>query len=141
MHTYTEELLRYQSSITFSGFLNGLDGVVSGEERIVFMTTNHAENLDPALVRPGRVDLAALIDNAVPEQAKALFLHFYKDSTKDDGELEALGQEVESIMQSGMEEGLVASMAALQGLFIQSSAEEAVSGCSALLNEIKQSKA
>ncbi|KAF8921114.1 BCS1 N terminal-domain-containing protein [Mucidula mucida] len=44
----------YQSSVTFSGVLNALDGVTSGEERILFMTTNHIERLDPALIRPGR---------------------------------------------------------------------------------------
>ncbi len=43
--------------LTFSGFLNALDGVRSQEGQILFMTTNHIENLDPALLRPGRTDL------------------------------------------------------------------------------------
>lgn len=34
------------------------------EERLVFMTTNYLERLDPALIRPGRVDYAQLIDDA-----------------------------------------------------------------------------
>ncbi|KAI0220763.1 Complex III assembly protein translocase and chaperone, partial [Massospora cicadina] len=46
----------YQSMVTFSGLLNALDGVAAAEERINFMTTNHIERLDPALIRPGRVD-------------------------------------------------------------------------------------
>ncbi|KAI0048516.1 hypothetical protein FA95DRAFT_1605147 [Auriscalpium vulgare] len=60
-----------------SGFLNALDGVASGEKRIVFLTTNQLDELDPALIRPGRVDLAALIDDASHEQAKKLFTDFY----------------------------------------------------------------
>jgi chaperone BCS1 len=68
---------RYQSSGTFSGFLHALDGVASDEERIRFLTTNHIERLDPTLIRPGHVDLAALIDDADPEQAKTLFLNVY----------------------------------------------------------------
>ncbi len=40
----------YPTTVTFSGLLNMLDGVASTEERIVFMTTNHVERLDPALV-------------------------------------------------------------------------------------------
>ena len=41
--------------MTLSGLLNALDGVTSGESaRLLFMTTNHADRLDPALVRPGR---------------------------------------------------------------------------------------
>lgn len=42
--------------ITFSGLLNALDGILSQDGRILFMTTNHPERLDPALVRPGRID-------------------------------------------------------------------------------------
>ena len=39
------------SNVTFSGLLNTLDGVASSEERLIFMTTNHLERLDPALIR------------------------------------------------------------------------------------------
>ena len=44
------------NSLTFSGFLNAIDGVRSQEGRILIMTTNFKERLDPALLRPGRVD-------------------------------------------------------------------------------------
>ena len=44
--------------ISFSGLLNALDGVAAQEGRVVFMTTNHRELLDPALIRPGRIDVA-----------------------------------------------------------------------------------
>ena len=40
--------------VSFSGLLNALDGVAAGEERVVFMTTNFIDRLDPALIRPGR---------------------------------------------------------------------------------------
>lgn len=36
------------ANVTFSGLLNALDGVASSEERILFLTTNHVEVLDPA---------------------------------------------------------------------------------------------
>ena len=42
--------------LTLSGLLNAIDGVTSSEGRIVFMTTNYVDKLDPALIRPGRVD-------------------------------------------------------------------------------------
>lgn len=47
--------------VTFSGLLNCLDGVASTEARILFMTTNYLERLDPALIRPGRVDVKEYI--------------------------------------------------------------------------------
>ena len=41
----------------FPGLLNALDGVVASEGRLTFMTSNYPERLDPALIRPGRVDV------------------------------------------------------------------------------------
>jgi chaperone BCS1 len=41
---------------SLSGLLNALDGVTTLDDRIIFMTTNHPENIDPAVVRAGRVD-------------------------------------------------------------------------------------
>lgn len=43
--------------MTFSGLLNAIDGVASADERILFMTTNHVDRLDSALIRPGRIDV------------------------------------------------------------------------------------
>ena len=43
-----------QTSLTLSGILNAIDGVASEESQILFMTTNHKELLDPAIIRPGR---------------------------------------------------------------------------------------
>lgn len=46
-----------KSSISLSGLLNTIDGAASHEGRVLIMTTNHPKKLDPALIRPGRVDL------------------------------------------------------------------------------------
>lgn len=42
-----------------SGLLNFIDGLWSscGDERIIVFTTNHKSRLDPALLRPGRMDV------------------------------------------------------------------------------------
>lgn len=63
--------------LTFSGLLNALDGVGGKDGRIVFMTTNHREFLDPALIRPGRIDYEAEIKNAERGQVTKLFDRFY----------------------------------------------------------------
>ena len=124
----------YQSSVTFSGFLNALDGVASGEERVIFMTTNHPERLDPALIRPGRVDLAMLIDDASPRQARRLFERFYGAGEEgqegweriSEAELRVMADEIEEAVREETKRGRRVSMAALQGLFIRSSARDAV---------------
>lgn len=68
------------TGVTLSGLLNALDGVSSREGRVLFLTTNHPERLDPALVRPGRVDRKIELGHATPDQVRRLFLWFYRDS-------------------------------------------------------------
>lgn len=46
--------------LSYSGLLNALDGVMSSDAQLVFMTTNHKQMLDPALIRPGRVDVQVM---------------------------------------------------------------------------------
>lgn len=54
--------------LTLSGFLNAIDGVASHEGRILILTSNHADALDPALLRPGRINLRInLGEIAAPE--------------------------------------------------------------------------
>ncbi|XVF41927.1 hypothetical protein PTKIN_Ptkin01aG0319900 [Pterospermum kingtungense] len=47
------------SKVTLSGFLNFVDGIWSAceGERIFVFTTNHVDQLDPALIRRGRMDM------------------------------------------------------------------------------------
>lgn len=66
--------------ITFSGLLNALDGVAAGEGRLLFATTNHRERLDPALIRPGRIDRQLEIGFADREQIRRIFMRFYTDA-------------------------------------------------------------
>ena len=53
--------------------------IQNNQGRLVFMTTNHIERLDPALIRPGRVDVRCQFQDASRAQAEALFLSFYAD--------------------------------------------------------------
>jgi SpoVK/Ycf46/Vps4 family AAA+-type ATPase len=49
----------HPEKITLAALLNILDGVLECPGRILIMTSNHPENLDPALIRPGRIDIMA----------------------------------------------------------------------------------
>jgi len=71
----------YGRHVTFSGLLNALDGVRSQEGRILFMTTNHREKLDPALLRPGRTDFEVKLNNASYVQMERLFTRFNPGQT------------------------------------------------------------
>ena len=49
------QLLTVFWSLLSAGLLNVLDGVVDTPGRILIMTSNHPEILDPALIRPGKL--------------------------------------------------------------------------------------
>ncbi|KAJ2705067.1 Complex III assembly protein translocase and chaperone, partial [Coemansia spiralis] len=122
----SEHAAYQQSMVTFSGLLNALDGVASSDERIIFMTTNHIERLDPALIRPGRVDVKVLLDNATPHQIRRMFVRFYGDGSgvQADEFAAALG-------------GHTVSTAQLQGHFVvhKKDAQSAVDNVSALFEQ------
>ncbi|KAK5166501.1 uncharacterized protein LTR77_008044 [Saxophila tyrrhenica] len=65
------------SGISLSGLLNAIDGVASHEGRVLIMTTNHPEQLDAALIRPGRVDRKIEFTYAMQEQIRELFVRMY----------------------------------------------------------------
>lgn len=50
-----------RDELNLSGLLNVLDGVVDTPGRMLVMTSNHPELLDPALIRPGRIDKKMLL--------------------------------------------------------------------------------
>ncbi|KAF8196836.1 hypothetical protein K438DRAFT_1585915 [Mycena galopus ATCC 62051] len=65
------------STLSLSGLLNSLDGVAAAEGRLLFATTNHIERLDPALSRPGRMDVWVLFEHATKWQAEGIFKCFF----------------------------------------------------------------
>ena len=71
-----------RNMVTFSGILNALDGITTNENQIVIMTTNHIEHLDPALIRPGRVDHIMRFDYAIKEQIKEIYTVYTKQEAR-----------------------------------------------------------
>lgn len=89
------------TGVTLSGLLNALDGVGTRDGRILFLTTNHPERLDPALVRPGRVDRSLYLGNTTCDQARRLFLWFYAAGAAPGPELSRLAREFGSCIPEG----------------------------------------
>lgn len=72
--------------ISAGGLFNSLDGVATPHGLITVMTTNHIDRLDPALIRPGRVDRQVHIDYLDSPQFLELvrtFLHVDFDLDTD----------------------------------------------------------
>ena len=71
--------------ITLSALLNVIDGVAASEGRIVIMTTNHIKKLDPAILRPGRIDLTICFSLASHEMIKGIFQAIYMGTEEETG--------------------------------------------------------
>ncbi|KAG9129907.1 hypothetical protein Leryth_007010 [Lithospermum erythrorhizon] len=63
-----------EQQFTLCGLLNFIDGLWSscGDERIIIFTTNHKEKLEPALLRPGRMDVHINMSYLTPGGFKVL---------------------------------------------------------------------
>lgn len=59
----------------FGNMINALDGVLSGEDKIIVMTTNHIEKFSSTFLRPGRIDLMLEIKPINEE----VFVKYVKD--------------------------------------------------------------
>eukprot|EP00300_Choanocystis_sp_HF-7_P015729 c19151_g4_i1.p2 GENE.c19151_g4_i1~~c19151_g4_i1.p2 ORF type:complete len:255 (-),score=86.65 c19151_g4_i1:218-982(-) len=64
-------------ALDLAGLLNALDGVVDCPGRIVVMTTNHPEKLDPALIRPGRINMKLFLDKLRLNEAEQMVSHYF----------------------------------------------------------------
>jgi chaperone BCS1 len=64
--------------LTFSNLINILDGVLYKHGVIIFMTTNHPEKLDHALLRMGRIDLIIEINYPDKENIRKVFIDLLK---------------------------------------------------------------
>ncbi|PVH91198.1 P-loop containing nucleoside triphosphate hydrolase protein [Periconia macrospinosa] len=65
------------NKVSLSTLLNVLDGIGSSEGRVLIMTTNHIERLDPALIRPGRADMKVEFQLADRDMISQLFFFIY----------------------------------------------------------------
>jgi chaperone BCS1 len=65
--------------VSYSGFINALDGVAAHEGSVVFLTTNHPEMIDEAAIRSGRVDFRLELGLCDRDQLERMFLKFFDD--------------------------------------------------------------
>jgi mitochondrial chaperone BCS1 len=68
-----------QVKVSYSGFINALDGVAAHEGSVVFLTTNHPELIDEAAIRSGRVDFRLELGLCDRHQLYWMFRKFFDD--------------------------------------------------------------
>ncbi|XP_010548314.1 PREDICTED: AAA-ATPase At2g18193-like [Tarenaya hassleriana] len=84
--------------VTLSGILNFIDGLWSscGDERLIVFTTNHKDRLDPALLRPGRMDVHIHMSYLTSKGFRTLVYNYLGL----DGQNHPLCEEIECLIDS-----------------------------------------
>lgn len=72
------------TSTSLGDLLNAIDGINPPEEVLIVMTSNDASAIDPALIRPGRVDRRLYLGMCTKEQAVRLSWKFFPDASAED---------------------------------------------------------
>ncbi|KAK6916587.1 ATPase, AAA-type, core [Dillenia turbinata] len=88
--------IRYlEPQVTLSGLLNFTDGLWSscGDERIIIFTTNNKHKLDPALLRPGRMDMHIHMSYCTPRGFEILANNYLRITNH------SLFQEIEDLIE------------------------------------------
>jgi chaperone BCS1 len=67
-----------KDKLNLTGLLNVMDGVVDTPGRILIMTTNHPEMLDPAIIRPGRIDKRIMLGYMQGSDVISMLEHYFQ---------------------------------------------------------------
>jgi len=76
-----------RNGVTLSGLLNALDGFSAPDNVLFVMTSNQIEALDPALLRPGRIDYRLYLGPASEEQKTELYRRFFPQASMVEAQL------------------------------------------------------
>jgi len=77
-HKKQNKPIEHSEELTLDTLLNLMDGILETPGRIIIMTTNHPETLDPALIRPGRIDINIKFDKYNRMEIKDMFEGIYE---------------------------------------------------------------
>lgn len=70
--------------LSLSCILNTIDGIVEHHGRILIITTNYINQLDTALIRPGRIDMKVNFTKCTHKMCVDIIEHFYNKKIKKD---------------------------------------------------------
>jgi chaperone BCS1 len=78
--------------ITLDDILNLWDGIRETPGRIMIISSNHYHDLDPALIRPGRIDITLELSYASHETIKEIYRHLF-DETINNNMLDGINED------------------------------------------------
>lgn len=83
-------------SVAMDDILNTIDGIESkGSEIITILTSNHVENINPAMLRPGRLDAVIHVTAPDAKAAEKLIRIYARNTLATDADLTEAGKELD----------------------------------------------
>jgi len=73
------KLVSLEEPITLDDILNLWDGIRETPGRIMMISSNHYQELDPALIRPGRIDITLELSYVSHAIIKEMYLHLFNE--------------------------------------------------------------
>jgi ATP-dependent 26S proteasome regulatory subunit len=72
-----------ENNITLDDILNLWDGIRETPGRILIISSNHYNKLDPALIRPGRIDITHELNNVSHKTISEMHLHLFGEKINE----------------------------------------------------------
>jgi transitional endoplasmic reticulum ATPase len=94
-------------TVAMDDILNILDGIDTKSENIItVLTTNHLENVNQAMLRPGRLDAIISVEPPHAETAERLVRYYGGDAIHADEDLSEVGKALEGQIPAVIEEAV-----------------------------------
>lgn len=97
MEEFMSERKRDRDKLDLGYLLTKLDGLESGDGRVIVATTNYPERIDSALLRPGRFGIRLNLTNCNSTMLKDILCMCFE--IKDDAEILRIHEKVQSIKE------------------------------------------
>jgi mitochondrial chaperone BCS1 len=88
-----------RGGVSLSGLLNVVDGFYAPENVVFVMTTNDIDALDPALLRPGRIDYRLYLGEPAESQKIELYRRFFPEADEAGARAFAQAHSAETMAQ------------------------------------------
>lgn len=94
-----------ERTVAMDDILNILDGIDTKSENIItVLTTNHLDNVNQAMLRPGRLDAIINVEAPDAEAAQRLVRYYGGDAIREDEDLGTVGEALQGQIPAVIEE-------------------------------------
>lgn len=131
-------------SVEMDEVLNIMDGIdTKGSDIITVFTTNHVDDINPAMLRPGRLDVLIEVTPPDAEAAQKLVRLYARGLLEKSADLKLIGErlagKIPAVIREVTERGKIAAISRIKGADIAGKVKEAdlVSAADAMENHTK----